>query len=382
LRNKSYCLFNKQLTKEEYQNTIKQFDLGSETILGSLKDKFTSKLAKYISPALIEHHSSNVTGNWTEESANVASGFQCLKVKDGKYLLHIVEAEDVMDYSFWGIASERIYETINSGRQLSNVLFCNESWDSVVDVRYSMNCHSSQDLFGCIGLRNKQHCILNTQYSKEEYEELIPKIVEHMNAMPYVDKKGRRYGYGEFFPPELSPFAYNETIAQEYFPLGKEEMLDGGYRHKESEERDYKVSVAAGSLPDNINDAEGGITAQTIGCLHEGTCNHFCTKAFKITDADLQFYKQIKIPLPRLCPNCRHYQRLTQRNPLKLWHRKCQCAGSQSDPSAGSEQEAVYRNVVGHFHGSNPCPNEFETSYPPDRSGIVYCLQCYNAEVV
>ena len=29
-------------------------------------------------------------------------------------------------------------------------------------------------------LRNKSYCILNKQYTKEEYEELVPKIIEHM----------------------------------------------------------------------------------------------------------------------------------------------------------------------------------------------------------
>jgi len=31
---------------------------------------------------------------------------------------------------------------------------------------------------------------------------------------------------GEFFPITMSPFAYNETIAQEYFPLGKAEIIE------------------------------------------------------------------------------------------------------------------------------------------------------------
>jgi len=30
---------------------------------------------------------------------------------------------------------------------------------------------------------------------------------------------------GEFFHPSLSPFGYNETVAQEYFPLSKEATL-------------------------------------------------------------------------------------------------------------------------------------------------------------
>ena len=32
--------------------------------------------------------------------------------------------------------------------------------------------------------------------------------------------------WGEFFPHELSPFGYNETVAQEYFPLNEAQAKD------------------------------------------------------------------------------------------------------------------------------------------------------------
>ena len=83
----------------------------------------------------------------------------------------------------------------------------------------------------------------------------------------------------------------------------------------------------------------------------------------------------MNLPLPRLCSNCRHYQRIKQRNPLKLWHRQCQCAGEKSD-------NKVYQNTIQHFHSNEHCPNEFETTYSPDRKEIVYCEKCYQQEVV
>jgi hypothetical protein len=36
-------------------------------------------------------------------------------------------------------------------------------------------------------------------------------------------KTGER---GEFLDPKINPFGYNETLAQEYFPLTREEALD------------------------------------------------------------------------------------------------------------------------------------------------------------
>ena len=83
----------------------------------------------------------------------------------------------------------------------------------------------------------------------------------------------------------------------------------------------------------------------------------------------------MQLQLPTLCSNCRHYQRLKRRNPFKLWHRKCQCAGAESDGK-------TYKNTMNHFHDKEYCPNEFKTAYAPDRPEIIYCEQCYNAEIV
>jgi hypothetical protein len=242
------------------------------------------------------------------------------------------------------------------------------------DITYSYNCHSSNNLFGCVNLRNKSYCILNKQYTKEEYEVLTSKIIAHMNETPYTDKKGRLYKYGEYFPAELSLFAYNETIAQEYSPLTKEQALEKGYQWKDPEEKTYRVDISSQNLIDHIKDVGDDIVGKIIGCAHNGDCSQQCTKAFKTTPQELQFYKKMNLPLPRLCPNCRHYERLSQRNPSRLWHRKCQCTGVKSE-------NGIYQNTVKHSHGDGACPNEFETSYDPDRPEIVYCEKCYQQEV-
>ena len=36
--------------------------------------------------------------------------------------------------------------------------------------------------------------------------------------------------WGEFFPSSLSPFGYNETVAQEYFPMSREDILASSLR--------------------------------------------------------------------------------------------------------------------------------------------------------
>ncbi len=373
-KNKTYCIFNDQYSREEYLEKMKEFNLESRTGVEKIHARLDELRKKHIVPSLVEHHTANSTGNWLEECKNVHEGYNCDKVEDGKFLFGVVESKDVMDLTYWGKSSELIYESCNVGRQCSSVFFANECWDQLVDSQYVMNCHGSSNLFGCVGLRKKQFCILNKQYAEEEYLSLREKIIESMKTLPYKDKIGRVYRYGEFFPSEILPFAYNETIAQEYNPITKEEATKLGYEWRESESKNYSVTLKPENIPDSIAATNDSIIKETIGCVHAGKCKHMCTTAFRITESEFTMYGSFKIPPPKLCPNCRHYKRLESRAPIKTWRRKCQCAGKQSTNES-------YKNTSDHFHGSNPCPNDFKTSYTPERKEVVYCKQCYSAEV-
>jgi hypothetical protein len=367
LRNKQYYLFNQPYSKEEYFAKLKEIDFGSYEVLQQNINKFNdlrkNALRKYAQ--LIKTIQS--TGDNLKNSKNCK---ECFDFSGDNYensaFSHYIGLGLKDSYDVYGLSrGERIYESLSLGfesTENANYMFSQVVKGSA-NISYSLNCTASQNLFGCTGLRSKQYCILNKQYTKEEYEALVPKIIAHMNEMPYVDKKGRVYKYGEFFPTELSPFAYNETIAQEYYPLARGQAMEKGFLWKDAEEKNYKIDISSENLPDNIKEVGDDIIGKVIGCEHKGDCTHQCTKAFKIIPQELQFYKKMILPLPRLCPNCRHYERLKQRNPLKLWHRQCMC------------------DKLNHGHDGK-CTNEFETTYAPERPEIVYCEQCYQQEVV
>ena len=169
-----------------------------------------------------------------------------------------------------------------------------------------------------------------------------------MNDMPYIDKKGNVYKFGEFFPSELSPFGYNETQAPEQFPLSKEEALKQGYNWQDNIQRTIgKETLKSEDIPESIDDIKDSILDEILCCIE-------CKRNYKIVPNELIFYRKMKISIPRRCFYCRHDQRVKRRNPFKLWHRKCMKKG---------------------------CTNEFKTSYAPERPEIVYCEKCYQNEV-
>ena len=134
--------------------------------------------------------------------------------------------------------------------------------------------------------------------------------------------------------------------------------------------------MAAVDLPDTISKVNEKIFSEVIGCEHSGRCNHECTGVIRVIPQELQIYKKLNIPIPRLCPNCRHADRIAQRSSVQLFRRSCACAGKTSLNNA-------YTNQYPHpSHDTNSCPNEFETSYSPERPEIVYCEQCYQNEII
>jgi hypothetical protein len=363
LRNKQYCIWNEQYTKEQYKEFINSEGMGSYASHLKFKQKLHELELAYIHRYARIFKSIDSDGDDLYESRNTHMAFTSNEAQDSKYLYFVrSKVQDCYDSCFQVSNIEKVYE-VGHGFGGSDVAFGMRNLFNQ-NARYNEECHNCSNIFGCEGLRKKNYCILNKQYTKEEYEDLVPKIIKHMKDMPYIDGKGNTYAYGEFFPADFSPFAYNESIAQEYFPLSKDQALSCGYIWKDVDARNYKVALQSVDIPDNIQNATDDLIDQVISCAHGGVCTDQCTEVFKILKEELAFYREKNLPLPRLCPNCRHYQRLSQRNPLKLWSRVCMC------------------DKKNHEHGDVACEVGFNTIYAPDRPEIVYCEKCYQQEVV
>jgi len=352
LHNKNYCIWNEQYSKEEYQNKLKEMDLSNRDNLEKIKKEFWKHSLNFPRKYANIKNIINSTGNDMEQVKNCKHSFSITEDENVNYSFFVpTGGKDCFDIDHVGLGTSETYE-LHSGFGDNRVYFSNRIYDSH-NIKYSDDVYNSENIFACASLRKKSYCILNKQYSKEEYEELIPKIIKHMNDMPYIDSKGRVYKYGEFFPTDIAPFGYDDAVVHEYFPLTKEEILEHGYKYKELEIKNYKPTILSSQLP-NIKEVNEDILKEIIQCEHMRSCNDRCTMAFRIIQNELNICKMLGVPLPKLCPNCRHMSRMNLLTPPRLYHRKCMKQG---------------------------CNNEFETSYAPDRPEIVYCERCYNKEV-
>ena len=378
LRNKNYHFFNEPLSKEEYDKRIKEYQLHTRKGIQQAQIDTQIFWKKFPNKNYQGLKNLNCTGSYVTNSKNVNDSFLVRDSENCRYCQYLQETpgcKDSYDYSNWGDNAELIYEAISCGTGIQNIKFSWIAQENVHDMEYTMACsQGSSDLFGCVGLRKKQYCILNKQYTKEEYKSLVEKIKKHMDDIPFVDRKGHVYKYGEFFPPEMSPWAYNETIAQEYFPLTKNKAEEQGYRWRDSDTKDYIPTLLLENIPTDITQTYESIINEVIECAHKMKCNQGCTKAFRILPNELQFYRKIGVPVPTLCPACRTMERLKMRLGAKLYDRKCMCAGLADD-------SGQYKNSIEHFHRTDHCPDEFKTGFPEKEGDIVYCEKCYQQEV-
>jgi hypothetical protein len=385
LRNKQYYIFNKPHTKEAYAEYMKQIDFGSRRTIDELKKKAHDFWLAFPMRYTLSIKCMNSTGEHIERSKNLK---ECYSVHGGENLGYSqflgAPVSDSYDYTAWGQSSSQMYEALVCGEQCDRVKFSWECWPGCRDVEYSASCRSSSDLFACVGLQKKKYCIFNKQYTKESFSKLRTSIIEHMNEMPYLqemrDEKGEvrkiEYKYGEFFPPEFSPYAYNETIAQDFFPLTKDRAEAKGYLWRDREVPIHQSTVDARNLPDNIKNVPDEILQEIIAC---GKCH----KPYRIIAMEIQFYRRMHLPLPHLCPNCRFDERFTFVNPPRFWRAKCECGGLTNNTQLTTDnRKGEYTNTALHEHGEEPCENEFETSYAPGRPEIVYCEKCYQQEVI
>ncbi len=348
LRSKKYYYFNENVGKEEYEKRVKR-NVWSREFITDSKEKFLKLRLKI--PVKFYHGSQvqNSTGDYIENSQNMKYSFNCRDNKDTAYMQDAwQQVEDCRDCTEI-IIGQLSYEA--QGVCAPNKTIVTRScFNTITDSCYCDMCFGIRECFGCFGLKHSEYCILNKKYEKSEYLIIKEKIIEHMK------KSGE---WGEYFPAHVSPFAYNESMAQDYFPLNKEEALSAGYSWYDRSAREYEVNLSTKDLPKTIDETEENILEKTIQCASQNSQeikerNTLCTTAFKITSLELTLYKMLNLPIPDKCFPCRRQERFKLRNPRRLWHRKCMHEG---------------------------CPNEFETSYAPERPEIVYCEQCYQREV-
>ena len=356
LTQKEYHVENRPVSKEEYAKLLASFQSSSQARedmkkkLRALERKSPRKYANIL-------NAENCTGDYIENSQNCIDCYDVTESQDCHYVHTGVKVKDNLDCSNMYLKVELCYQVLGAIEAYA-CAYCLFIFYSQ-RLLYSEYCLHCSDCFGCNGLQHKQYCILNKQYTKEEYEKLVPRIIEHMkndgggamnrtSASTELSTDSESSGsWGRFFPSKYSPFGYNESLANEYLPLTKKEALERGFLWRDVVDEPPKVQkvIPAGRLPDQLSEIPDDVLEWGITCSKT-------ERPYRIQRPELSLYRKIHIPIPREHPDVRYDERLSLRNPRKLWKRAC-----------------------------GKCGEEMQTTYSPERPEKVYCEECYLKEV-
>ena len=337
LVDKEYYVLNKKASQAEFKKYKELFKSRKE--VDKFKIEFEKFALQFPKKFYYGHSNENFSGNNIQHIKNSYECYDTFELENCKYCYYTFNANNCMDYDIFGDHSQWIYNCVATGINCSNVICCYGNWNSSSNNLYCYFVSGSSNNFGSTGLKQKQYCILNKQYTKEQYEELVPKIIKHMQ------KTGE---WGEYFPQKMSPFGYNETMAHQFLPLSKEAAVNRGYNWQNNinsgpkSEAKQKKQI---TIPENIDDVDENFISNILVCKES-------SKPFKIIKQEFAFYKKMGIPLPEYLPEIRHEKRYATRLQPKLFGRNCA-----------------------------KCGKEIQTSYSPDRPEIVYCEECYLKEV-
>ncbi|MBI4835630.1 MAG: hypothetical protein HY817_00045 [Candidatus Abawacabacteria bacterium] len=307
LSNKEYCWYNEQKTEAEFRKLKAELNLANEKILRAEEKKFAEFKSRFPRKYYQGKNIENCSGNYLLNSKNCHVCYLATGSEDLEHCVMAVKSKDSFG-TFSTTESELIYHSV-TGRNYNNQ-FCLECIHTQ-NLRYCMYCvNGASDCFGCVGLKKNSYCILNKQYTKEEYFALLARIQEHMI------KTGE---WSDFFPQKLSPFYYNHSDAITFFPLTKDQALAQGFTWKDEI---IEPTNTIYQIPDDIADVSEDILQKTLTCELTG-------KPYRITKQELEFYRGQKLPIPRIAPIERILTRSQTFVIKPLTIRKCdQCQSS------------------------------------------------------
>lgn len=191
----------------------------------------------------------------------------------------------------------------------------------------------------CFGLQNKSYCILNKQYSPDEYYKMVDTIKSKMV------EKGE---YGDGMGLEFSAQAYNFSLAQISFPLSDGEITKlGGYVLEEPQTNAGEIQpLSSEEIPNTIEETKDEILSVAIRCEVTG-------RPFRIVEAELAFLRKFRFPLPSVHPSVR-LQEYLKMMPL------------------GKSYKIICRK----------CSKSIQSLFNPEDAFVTYCEKCYQQEVI
>jgi hypothetical protein len=180
LENKSFCIFNRQLTEADYREKVEY-----------LKTLPAQRIIEEVDKIVAQHPFTQTNGSENENSDYGNYVYKCRNC----YLCFDSENSENCAYTYDSGRNKMSFDVTQSGDiELSNqVLDSGQIFNSsfivfsknIQDSKYLFDCVDVKNSMGCFMLSHKEHCFLNRQLTPEDYERVTKPILAEIAARDF-----------------------------------------------------------------------------------------------------------------------------------------------------------------------------------------------------
>ena len=289
-RNKKFLWFNEQLTEEEYKKRMKEVDLGKRSEWQKWEKKFVALMeADGFWPVNFNEKVENCRGEYLTNCTNCDYCFVGLQgPKNNERCFYLYGTAEGNYFTVGSFYMSENYQC-SAVSEANKTKFCT-TLVRCQNMEYSMGCRNCEDCFGCVGLNRQKFCILNKQYTEEEYWKKLDEIKCNM-----LD----RGEYGDVLDGSFATSHYLESAAEESLSVTEEDGKKLGFPVFDRDSHgaigklgDVESALDSSEVPDNIDDIV--VEEWASKPLHDKETG----RRFAFLKPELEYYKEYRVAPP------------------------------------------------------------------------------------
>jgi len=285
-RHKKYLWFNEQLSESEYKKRLTETDLSDRRQFDECWKKFIKMVNEQaVWPAAHGFGNIDSTG---ERLYNCVRCQDCFFEHSSTDLYRCRFGVNLTD-SFYasGSAEAANYYMVTGGLYGSSLKFSSGCYSSN-DLEYCIDCKDCEYCFGCVNLRRKKYCILNHQYTPDEYWRLVDQIKCDMLE---------RGEYGQFWPAKMSLAGFQQSVGDLFIHYSHEDLekfgaliVDPTHGQVFAPQVDTSNAKSAEEIPNDLLSAEPFVGVP----IYDKAAGRY----YSVLKAEYDVYKNKKWPFP------------------------------------------------------------------------------------
>ncbi len=291
-RNRQYVFMNEQLTKDEYERRMTGIDLGKRSEVQMYSQMFDDLLKREgVWPENFNVNTQESTGEYLVNAVRCTLCYDGNDAATDQYHTCWSYGVNQNNAHMWGSVDNTDCYMCVSSPNSNKTKFSYRSF-RLDNCEFCMMCSDLRDCFGCIGLKKRQFCIFNKQYSEQEYWRLVDEIKCAMLE---------RGEYGTYLPttlsstfvPECGSVIYGGATVEDLKPFGGNPFDAEAEGATGADRVDPAKARRREEIPDSIDE----LSDEWIGVP---IYDEVAKRTFTFLRPEVEHYRRLRIAPPNI----------------------------------------------------------------------------------